>query len=105
MEYVEAGIVDFVGAALSTAFPSPPALLLYGGQDWTQDLDDAWVLLLGNASQVPPDNDALCEFHFRGATEAMWQAGCGAAGECALHDVLLRAFCLGQFQSVNNVPF
>ncbi|KAJ1455284.1 hypothetical protein M885DRAFT_520609 [Pelagophyceae sp. CCMP2097] len=109
LEYVEAGIVDFVGAALSgtTPFQSPPALLLYGGQDWTQDLDDVWVLSLGNASLLPPKSDALCRFHFRGATEARWLKGCGAgeAEECALHDVLLRAFCLGQFQSLNSLPF
>lgn len=99
-----------------------PSIFLFGGHDTTADLADSWFYDLGNTSQEDirtRNHTDECAFNFRpGTTLEAWHSSCGATNAiqdeddnkvanpaCSLFDILQRAFCLRQYQSINNFPY
>ena len=83
--------------------------ILFGGDDDFSDLDDAWLLKLGNASLrhtsdprfefhlSPSFHFAFCGWRFQGKSQELWDASCGANAttspmeDCEFVEVLLAA--------------
>ncbi|KAK7234386.1 hypothetical protein SO694_00201023 [Aureococcus anophagefferens] len=131
LAYLEPGVADVVSAAADvragllpdTDAAVPPAILLFGGDDDFSDLDDAWLLKLGNASLrhtsdprfefhlSPSFHFAFCGWRFQGKSQELWDASCGANAttspmeDCEFVEVLQRAYCEHQYQSLNHLPY
>ncbi|KAH8097388.1 fibronectin type 3 domain-containing protein [Aureococcus anophagefferens] len=125
------GVADVVSAAADvragllpdTDAAVPPAILLFGGDDDFSDLDDAWLLKLGNASLrhtsdprfefhlSPSFHFAFCGWRFQGKSQELWDASCGANAttspmeDCEFVEVVQRAYCEHQYQSLNHLPY
>ncbi|KAH8074575.1 fibronectin type 3 domain-containing protein [Aureococcus anophagefferens] len=125
------GVADVVSAAADvragllpdTDAAVPPAILLFGGDDDFSDLDDAWLLKLGNASLrhtsdprfefhlSPSFHFAFCGWRFQGKSRELWDASCGANAttspmeDCEFVEVVQRAYCEHQYQSLNHLPY
>ena len=84
------------------------------------DLDDTWLLKLANASlrdpsdprfelHLSPSNHfAFCGWQVQGTAQKHWDERCGAETDtgkvCTLRELIQRAYCVGQYQSLGNYP-
>lgn len=104
----------YVTEATSRGQQKIPSLLLFGGHDLASDLDDSWIFSLANTSlqnSTKSRNDD-CAFRFRrGGARDKWDATCGSrtpeaeSKPCTIFDLLVQAYCLGQYQSINHFPY
>ena len=99
---------------------APPSLVMFGGDDDVVDLDDTWLLKLANASlrdpsdprfelHLSPSNHfAFCGWQVQGTAQKHWDERCGAETDtgkvCTLRELIQRAYCVGQYQSLGNYP-
>ena len=96
-----------------------PSIYLFGGYDGVGLLDDIWVLniekIQGKAVDdlYTPDNfNGMCAWRVTpgGGLDNKWLATCGSGGKgssdetgvCNVNDVLLRAYCMKEWQSFAN---
>jgi hypothetical protein len=127
LAYVEAGLSDHLAAAdasrrgsATPGAPAPPSLVMFGGDDDVADLDDTWLLKLANASLrdpadprfdlhlAPANHFAFCAWQLQGTAQQHWDDRCGAepgpGKVCTLRELIQRAYCTGQYQSLGNYP-
>ena len=127
LAYVEQGLSDHLAAAdasrrgsAAPGAPAPPSLVMFGGDDDVADLDDVWLLKLANASLrdpadprfdlhlAPANHFAFCAWQLQGTAQQHWDDRCGAepgpGKVCTLRELIQRAYCTGQYQSLGNYP-
>ena len=59
-----------------------------------------------------PSSLRFCAFRFRGTSQTIWAESCGAnltvtpaPDACSMLEILIRAYCMHQYQSINHLPY